>query len=155
MSAMTIISCSVDDIGKAERLVIMHLRCWAGSRAAGDLVLPVLVAMADELGIAGQVAVALDSMFSLTEACLGRALAVESGDSRRLGADELAVLALLDQGRHISGAHTPHPIPHGLPGVLAWATVAVRQGFARNGLAMAGMPFTPPGHCPFGETRPA
>ena len=43
---------------------------------------------------------------------------------------------------------TPRSIPHGLPGVLAWATVAVRTAFADAGLALA-----PPGlataGCPF------
>lgn len=136
MNAITAIGAGLDGIGDGERALVRLMRSWVALRRGDEPVLPALLAVADSLGLGGHAAVAVDSMLSLTEACLARQLGCERDDSRSLDFDERAVLALIDQGQFIDGAHTPRTIPHGLPGVLAWATVAVRRAFAQAGLRL-------------------
>lgn len=149
MNAFSSIGGGLQSIGEGERGLVRLMREWTVLRTRADQpLLPVFVACAELGGLNGHAAVAIDSMLSLTEACLGRPLRAEPAGSRALGFDERAVLALLDQGRFVRGAYAPRSIPHGLPGVLAWATVAVRKAFAEAGLSLeAAGPTT--ASCPF------
>lgn len=148
MNVMTRIDSGFAAIGHGECLFIGLMREWTVLRRRREPLLPVFVPCAELHGLNGHAAVAIDSMLHLTEACLGRPLRAETGASRTLGFDERAVLALLDQGRFIRGAYAPRSIPHGLPGVLAWATVAVRKAFAAAGISLeAAGPTT--ASCPF------
>ena len=123
-------------IGGGERLFIALMRDWAALRTGGEPLLPVFRARAEVRGMNGHGAVAVDTMLCLTQSLLDRALQAETQASQRLGGDECAVLVLLDQGRFVRGAYAPRSIPHGLPGVLAWATLAVRQAFAAAGICL-------------------
>ena len=136
------------NLGDAERTLVGLMREWTVLRRRPEPALPAFVACADVCGLNGHAAVAIDSMLSLTEACLARPLRAEASHSQTLAADERAVLALLDQGRFIRGAYTPRTIPHGLPGVLAWATVAVRQAFTEAGYNLEALA-QPTASCPF------
>ncbi len=126
-------------------LVVRLLRRWAAGREAGEPQLPSLVRFAQELGVEAQAAVAVASLFQLTESCLGRPLQAECCCSRRLSSDERAVLLMLDAAAARSPL-TPASIPHGLPGALLWAVEIVRQLLGIN--AWAGM--TTHARCPFG-----
>ncbi|GGE02847.1 hypothetical protein GCM10011529_06610 [Polymorphobacter glacialis] len=134
MNAFTAIETHVASLGIAERSLVRMMRFWVAQRRRGEHFLPEFVAFAEACRLDGHAAVAIDSMLSLTESCLARALMAGDDDGQRVGFDEHAVLALVDQGRFVGGARTPRNIPHGLPGVLAWATVAVRRAFSQAGL---------------------
>ena len=136
------------NLGDAERALVRLMRGWTMLRRCPEPVLPAFVACADLCGLNSHAAVAIDSMLALTEACLARPLRAEASHSQTLAADERAVLALLDQGRFIRGAYAPRTIPHGLPGVLIWATVAVRHAFTEAGYDLE-TPASPPAACPF------
>lgn len=90
-------------------------------------------------------AVAIASLFQLTEACLGRPLVGECCCNPRLARDERAILALLAANLPAHPHQARLSIPHGLPGALVWAVASVRQ--------MLGDPALPrPGvdrRCPF------
>lgn len=147
MSAVAPVEATIARIGSAEHALVRMMRFWV-AQPLRDQLLPGLVALAERVGADSHTAVAVDSMLSLTEACLERPLIAEDDHSLRLGFDELAVLALIDQGRFIDGARSPRSIPHGLPGVLAWATVAVRRAFTHAGLELGDSEPTT-GICPF------
>ena len=136
------------NLGDAERALVHLMREWTVLRRCPEPALPAFVACADLCGLNSHAAVAIDSMLALTEACLARPLRAEASYSQTLAADERAVLALLDQGRFIRGAYTPRTIPHGLPGVLAWATVAVRKAFTEAGYNLEALA-QPTASCPF------
>lgn len=107
--------------------IVRLLRRWEAGSELGAARLPLLVRLGSRLGLPPEAAIALASMFQLTEACLGRPLKAECCCSPRLSRDERAVLMML-------AAPTPaHPhaansvIPHGLPGALLWAVASARQ----------------------------
>ena len=111
----------------SDLVTVRLLRRWVAARTGQDAPFPALVALAHELGCPAETAVALGSLFQLTEGCLGRPLEAECCCSRAIGEDEKAVLLMI--------AATPAPglssatteIPHGLPGALAWAASSVRR----------------------------
>ena len=150
MNGMININAGLAGIGNGERLFITLMREWTVLRSGNAACLPPFLACAEIHGLNSHAADAVDSMLYLTQACLDRALCAETLTSRTLGCDERAVLTLLDQGRFISGAYTPRSIPHGLPGVLAWATVAVRKAFTEAGICLETPPRTA-ASCPFLE----
>ncbi len=127
-------------------LVVRLLRRWCAAGTAGDARLPSIVRLAGCLGVTTEAAVAIASMFQLTEACLGRQLEPECCCSARLSRDERAVLMMLAAATlaHRDGANSV--IPHGLPGALLWALKSVRRY-----LDDAGRPSLPaaPKGCPF------
>lgn len=118
-------------------VVVRLLRRWAAVRSLGERALPSLVALARELGEEPQVAISLHSVFQLTEGCLGRPLEPECCCSKNLSKDEQAMLVLI-------GA-MPERVPHGLPGVLAWAAATARLMLGRA----PGPPQSAPSTCPF------
>ena len=127
-------------------VTIRLLRRWAAARDAEQLPLPSLVRLAGELGMGPQAAVALASMFQLTEACLGRPLVAECCCSAETGPDEQALLMMLALAPEPGHPGATPAIPHGLPGALAWAIASVRRLVGDEaGLAVAPRP----GRCPF------
>lgn len=127
-------------------VAVRLLRRWAAAREAQERQLPSLVQLADRLGYPAELAIAMGSLFQLTESCLGRPLRAESCCSPEIGTDERAVLTML--------AATPEPgrpaasatIPHGLPGALVWAAATVRRALGTP--VEATMPAVP-ATCPF------
>lgn len=118
-----------DGIGEERaggRVIVRLLRRYALCRESGEAPLPALIELGGRLGVAPPAAVALASVFQITEGCLGRALIVAPGCSRRFSRDEQAVLLLMAT----TGAgpvHTSRAAPHGLPGVLVWAVASARR----------------------------
>jgi len=120
-------------------LVVRLLRRWASERESGGDQLPSLVRLGRRLGVEPQAAIAVASMFQLTEHCLGRPLQAECCCSPRLSRDEQAMLLLLHQSVPAVA------IPHGLPGALLWAVASVRRSLDIDG--PLGLAF--PARCPF------
>ena len=109
----------------SDYVVVRLLRRWAAVRASEGRALPNLVGLAKEIGEPVQAAIALHSLFQLTEACLGRPLEPECCCSPELSSDESAVLKLIAAAPASSPAGISREIPHGLPGALCWAAKAV------------------------------
>jgi hypothetical protein len=125
--------------------IVRMLRRWAAGAELGPGRLPSLVALGERIGVAPMAAVAVASLFQLTESCLGRPLVAECCCHPRLAPDERAVLALL-AAELPSHPHKARPaIPHGLPGALLWAVASVRQLLGDPGLPDRGTPR----QCPF------
>jgi hypothetical protein len=108
-------------------VVVRLLRRWSAQAGGDGSRLPSLVALAAELGVTGQAAVAVASLFELTEASLGRPLAAECCCSRALSRDERAVLRMLSAALPPSPHSATATVPHGLPGALLWAVASVRK----------------------------
>lgn len=128
--------------------IVRLLRRWSAASAAVGARLPPLVRLGARLGVTPEAAVAVGSLFELTEACLTRPLRAECCCSPRLSPDERAVLMML-------AAATPaHPhlanaaIPHGLPGALIWAVRSVRTLFDDAEFQLS---FGQRGGCPFDQ----
>ena len=127
-------------------VTVRLLRRWAAARDAEQPPLPSMVRLAGDLGMGPQVAVALASMFQLTEACLGRPLVAECCCSTETGPDEQALLMMLAVAPEPGQPGATSAIPHGLPGALAWAIASVRRLVGDEAaLAVA----KHPGRCPF------
>ena len=112
-------------------VIVRLLRRWAAARAMEGNSLPSMVELAVEIGEPTEVAVALHSLFQLTEACLARPLEAECCCSRDLSSDERAVLVLLAKAPAQAPPLTSEEVPHGLPGALLWAAAAVRTFLGR------------------------
>jgi hypothetical protein len=126
-------------------VVVRLLRRWAASRTTVEASLPGLVELAAELGQPPQLAIALHSLFQLTENCLGRPLSAECCCAPKTSADERAVLRLLAAADH-KPPNSDFQIPHGLPGALVWAVQAVRMALGELILPATAIP---EGRCPF------
>jgi hypothetical protein len=131
-------------------IILRMFRRWAAARDAEIRPLQSLIRLAGEMRLPFEIAVSLDSVFQLTEHCLGRRLEAECCCSRAMAADESAILALIAAvPPHSADPQSPAAIPHGLPGVLRWAICSAR-------LTM-GQPAQPPARasakCPFRENR--
>ena len=125
--------------------IVRLLRRWSAERRSDDGQLAAFVAFSDTIGVEPVAAVAIASLFQLTEACLGRPLAGECCCSRRLSRDERAILLMLSAAPP-AHPHQPFPpIPHGLPGALIWAIESVRK---LTGEFAAPSPLRP-ARCPF------
>ncbi len=112
-----------------ERAVVRLLRHYCAMRDhdSEGTGLSRLVALGQSLRLPAPGIVALESVFQLTEAVLGRRLVAECCCSRCLSGDERAVIRLLGSRMPtLPGTATPD-IPHGLPGALAWAVLSVRR----------------------------
>lgn len=138
------------DLGElttSERIVIRALRRWSACRIAEEPALPSLVALCSELNVTPSAALALGSLFELTEACLGRPLEGECCCSPMLTADERAVLLLLANAVRRRPNEASAAVPHGLPGVLTWAAIAAKRELGGT----ISTPRPAPTACPFGN----
>ena len=132
--------------GRSPYVVVRLLRRWAAAGVADDR-LPSLVRLGTRLGIGAHAAVAVASLFQLTEACLGRALVAECCCSPHLSRDERAILALLAAEMPSRPNQASASIPHGLPGALVWAVASVRQILGEPMQSVAASMR----HCPFAD----
>jgi hypothetical protein len=134
------------DLPWTEFVVVRMLRRWAASRQLEANALPEMIALSRELGQPAQVAIALHSMFQLTEASLGRPLEAECCCSRALSRDEKAILTLIAAAPDAPPPLATAAVPHGLPGALHWAVLSVR---AAMGITSPPEPVAA-ARCPFG-----
>lgn len=127
--------------------VVEALRCYAQARQHDRPALPAMIALAEDSGLSAPAAVALGSVFEITEGCLGRRLVPGEMGAHILSGDEQAVLRLLACPDAIGSHRGTAAIPHGLPGVLVWAIRSARRLWP--GARTAG-PATRETRCPFG-----
>jgi hypothetical protein len=127
-------------------VTVRLLRRWAAARAELVNPLPSLVELARQIDCPPEAAIALGSLFQLTESCLGRPLEAECCCSRALSEDERAVLLMIAAAAAPGQPFAAPEIPHGLPGALAWAASSVRR-LLGPGLS-APLPLRT-GRCPF------
>ena len=126
--------------------MVRLMRRWTAEAREGGPQLAGFVTFAATLGIQPMAAVAIASLFQLTEACLGRSLVAECCCSRRMSRDERAILLLLGTARPAHPHQSFPQIPHGLPAALLWTVESVRKltgDFADLATAR-------PARCPFG-----
>ena len=132
----------------SEFVIVRLLRRWAAGRASDENPLPGLVGLARTVGEPAEVAIALHSLFQLTESCLARPLEAECCCSPVLSPDERAVLALIAAAPVARPPVSSPEIPHGLPGALLWAAATVR-------LALRVTAAPAPRRCPFAQATAA
>ena len=125
--------------------IVRLFRRWAAGAELGPERLPSVVRLGRRFGVAPEAAIALASMFQLTEACLGRALEAECCCSPALSRDERAILTMLAASQPSGPHQSLPPIPHGLPAALHWAIASVRALLGQS----AGVPAWRAGKCPF------
>lgn len=137
-----------DQLTQSERIAVRLFRRWAISRESGINPIVALHEVADVLRFPVETAVACASLFELVEGLLGRSLVRECCCSRACSADELALIGLLRCApdlrldRRLGTATLA--IPHGLPGAVCWAAMAVRRA-----LGLSPRQVSQVGHCPF------
>lgn len=114
----------------AQGVVIRLFRAWSAQVEAGLAPMERLQAIIASLGLPDETAIACASLFELVEGHLGRRLVRESCCSRRLSPDESALLGVLRVAPSLSAVAGTAAVPHGLPGAIVWAVIAVRQALA-------------------------
>jgi hypothetical protein len=104
----------IDALASGDRVLIWGLRHWASRPSRSE---PLPLAMVDGCRTLGdvQAAYAMDALFALLEWQLERPLDALCCCDRRLGADELALLAL------VAAQQDEELPPHGFDGPLGWA----------------------------------
>lgn len=127
-------------------VVVRLMRRWVATNGSGEPQLPALVKLGRRLGLEPQAALAIASMFQLTEACLGRPLEAECCCNPHLSPDEQAILTMLSIALPAGPHQACQSVPHGLPGALMWAVASVRRLVGETH-AMA----RPMAGCPFGR----
>lgn len=136
-------------------LVVRLLRLWSHSRARGVNPLHAMTRLIGHHGSSPELAPACESCFTLTEACLGRSLKILRSGSSQLATDEVALVELLRQVPLLSALGPNSNVPHGLPGALQWAAMAVVRAISLEedepvtGASGSESPF---GGCPFAPT---
>lgn len=121
----------------AGALIIRLLRRWVAARVEGLNQIVTLMELGAELNAPLMLPIALDSLFHLTEQCLGRPLEAECCCSLDYSADEHAILLLIWVVADTTRASSSSAIPHRLKGSLVWAAKSVRvivglRGSPRN-----------------------
>lgn len=132
------------DRSDAERLAIRLFRTWSTAREAGLNPVVALHGIAEPLNYPAETAPACASLFELVEGLLGRSLVGDCCCSRSFSPDELALIGLLRCAPNLGPGVAFSAIPHGLPGAVCWAAMAVRRA-----LGMTHQPILAPQHCPF------
>lgn len=134
------------ELGWRGFIAVRLLRRWTAAREAEQSPLANLVELAAGMGLSPHVAVALASLFQLTESCLGRQLRTECCCNLSVRADERAVVTMIAAAPAPQLPSASREIPHGLPGALAWAAFSVRRALGQD---FASPPFPIPARCPF------
>lgn len=132
----------------AQGIVIRLFRAWSAQVEAGQAPMKRLQEIVAPLGLPDETAIACASLFELVEGHLGRRLVREACCSRRLSPDESALLGVLRVAPVLSTASGTAAVPHGLPGAIVWAVVAVRRALGMAGHE-DGTGDAPPRECPF------
>ena len=105
------------ELTDGERVIVRLLRGYVACGETQQRCLPSLIALGSNLGIGAFVAIALASVFQLTESCLRRKLITMCCCSEDLSSDERAILQLMET-ETVGAAFSVSPIPDGLSGAL-------------------------------------
>lgn len=108
-------------------VVIRLFRLWAVAREDGMIGLSRMHDIAAELLLPDETAPACASLFELIEAELGRSLVPECCCAQTYSADETALLGIIDAAPSLENIFASRKVPHGLPGAIRWAAMAVRR----------------------------
>ena len=127
-----------------ECVAIRMFRRWAIARESEINPVAALFELTNSLGCPVETAPACASLFELVEGHLGRSLRRECCCSNTCSSDELALIGLLRCAPDLGDNAATRTIPHGLPGAVCWAAVAVRRAL---GLARGKVPYLQA--CPF------
>jgi hypothetical protein len=133
---------------EGEALVVRMLRFWRAARSIGENPLPHMQAQVAPFVPSPEFVSACDSLFSLTEAVVGRPLVTARCCSALPSRDEAAVLAVLRHAAAAGSIHTSWSVPHGLPEALRRAAFAVLRALTDR--IDLGDPVAAPARCPFG-----
>lgn len=108
-----------------EIITIRLFRRWVAAREEGQCTTSSLTDLARRFAAPMMLAVALDSLFQLTEACIGRPLEAECCCTPNCNSDERAILLLISLAPEAGPTSSSSQVPHGLPGALVWAARSV------------------------------
>lgn len=150
MSYMESITAANDRSDHGQATVVEALRCYALARRDGRPALPAMIALAEGSGLSAPAAVALASVFEITESCLDRRLVPGEG-AHALSDDERAVLRLIACPDAVGSHRGSATVPHGLPGVLVWAIRSARRLWP--GARATFEPVAGSATCPFGGRK--
>lgn len=112
-----------------EIVFVRLFRLWAMAREDGGEVLSRMHKVAAELYLPDETAIACASLFELVTGELGRPLVRECCCSKELSADERALLGIVEVAPNLEPGSGSTAVPHGLPGAIHWAAMAVRRAF--------------------------
>ena len=131
-------------------MFVRLFRLWTMAREEGSRGLSRMHQVAAELSLPDETAIACASLFELVAGELGRPLVRECCCSKSLSADERALLGIVEVAPNLAPGSGSTDVPHGLPGAIHWAAMAVRRAF---GLTTRRAAFAPessqPSPCPF------
>lgn len=113
--------------GDACAIVIRLFRLWGIAREDGEVGLGRMYEVARELRLPDEAATACASLFELIESKMGRSLVRECCCSRTLSTDETALLSLIQAVPVLQVFQGSIRVPHGVPGAILWAALAVRR----------------------------
>ena len=134
----------------AQGIVVRLFRAWSAQTEIGAPVMERLHAIVAPLGLPDETAIACASLFELIESHLGRRLERECCCGQRFSRDERALLGVIELAPSLGALSGSVAVPHGLPGAIVWACIAIRRAFGithgDSGAANAG---PPSGRCPF------
>lgn len=139
----------------AEIIFVRLFRLWAMERHGSGMGLSRIHEVARELGMPDETGVACASLFQLVENELGRPLVRECCCSKDLSADERALLGIVKVAAHLEPGSGSTDIPHGLPGAIHWAALAVRRAFGVSDRDIARDAVSEGTLCPFSNPRSA
>jgi hypothetical protein len=111
----------------AQAIVVRLFRTWSAAKTSGEPSHPHVVAAAQRFGQGEILAAAAASLFDLVEGHLGRRLEPECCCSRKISADERALLGVLRHASGGAGSTSTPAVPHGLPAAICWAALVVRR----------------------------
>lgn len=134
----------------AQGIVVRLFRAWSAQTESGAPAMERLQAIVAPLGLPDETAIACASLFELVESHLGRRLERECCCSQRFSGDEKALLGVIELAPSLGALSGSVAVPHGLPGAIVWACIAIRRAFDMSegdGNAVRASPSTR--RCPF------
>lgn len=134
----------------AQGIVVRLFRAWSAQTESGAPAMERLHAIVAPLGLPDETAIACASLFELVESHLGRRLERECCCSQRFSGDEKALLGVIELAPSLGALSGSVAVPHGLPGAIVWACIAIRRAFDMSegdGNAVRAGPSTR--RCPF------
>ena len=132
----------------AQGIVVRLFRAWSAQTESGAPAMERLQAIVAPLGLPDETAIACASLFELIESHLGRRLERECCCSQRFSGDEKALLGVIELAPSLGALSGSVAVPHGLPGAIVWACIAIRRAFGMSECdATSAGPSA--GRCPF------
>ncbi|WBY17295.1 hypothetical protein PF049_03820 [Erythrobacteraceae bacterium WH01K] len=135
-------------------IAVRLFRLWSMAREEGVVTLERMHEVASELRLPDETAPACASLFALIEAQLERPLVRECCCSRRFSSDESALLGVLEAAPSLGGRNGNSTVPHGLPGAVHWAAMAVRRALEWPEREIPA-PTNSQASCPFNAVKPS